>query len=358
MAINENPAQTGGGPCATTASVEVYSSATFLNITSGDRIYYDATLQTDVTGSGYIGIAENTSSNNLPSKQAYLQQGGLLSMTTCAPIPPPVTSYEYKATSGFLSSTGPCTDFLDAYTFYSSRSDWSQFQSGDVIYTDAGLSNVSFLGGNGLVYGVGDSSMTYPSQSWSMVSGQLTNNYSCAGVPTPPPPVPISTYYRYELYPCTGSGAIYRNSNVSHSLNKVIQLAGASTQTNCFEINSVQTFGGTVTEGLEPGSYTDCSSCTGAAPTPTAKKRFEVSFSKTERILLPAAIFIPSLIISIPYKNIPKPPNKLVNIKNIETSFGLEPADEDAISKEGIAPKIIIDVSNIFFILSSFLLVI
>ena len=267
MAINDNPPQTGNGACATTASVEVYSDTPFLNILSGDRIYYDATLQTDVTGSGYIGIASQTGS--LPAKQAYLQQGGLLSMTTCAPIPPPVTSYEYKATSGFIGSTGPCTDFLDAYTFYSSRPDWSQFQTGDVIYTDAGLSNVSFLGGNGLVYGVGDSSMTYPSQSWSMVSGQLTNNYSCAGVPTPPPPVPISTYYSYELYPCSGVGAIYRSSNISHSAGTVVQLSGSGIGANCYTINSSNTFGGTVTEGLNTSSFGDCASCQATAPVPS-----------------------------------------------------------------------------------------
>ena len=66
------------------------------------------------------------------------------------------------------------------------------------------------------------------------------------------------------------------------------------------------------------------------APTPTARKRFDVSFSRIDRILLPAATFIPSLIISIPYRNMPRPPNKLVIIKNTEISLPLEAAGDNA----------------------------
>ena len=86
------------------------------------------------------------------------------------------------------------------------------------------------------------------------------------------------------------------------------------------------------------------------APTPTARSRFEVSFSRTERILLPAAIFIPSLIISIPYKNIPIPPKRLVTIKNQDISFPDDPAAEDARRKDGAAISKQIIIGNEFLI--------
>ena len=254
--------------CSVTASVEVYSSATFSNITSGDYIYYDATLQTPVTGSNYVALAIITGS--LPSKSAFVTNAGnLLSMVTCAPVPPPVTSYEYKATSGFLSATGPCTDFLDAYTFYSAKSSHTSIANGDTLYSDANLSVPTTLGGNGLAYGVGTSDMTYPSQSFYMVGGVLSGSTSCAGVPTPPPPVPVSAYYQYELFPCSGVGAIYRNSNISHSAGTVVQLSGSGIGANCYTINSSNTFSGTVTEGLNIGSFVDCASCQATTPVPS-----------------------------------------------------------------------------------------
>jgi hypothetical protein len=86
------------------------------------------------------------------------------------------------------------------------------------------------------------------------------------------------------------------------------------------------------------------------APTATARKRFEVNFSSTERILLPAAIFIPSLIISIPYKNIPIPPKRLVTIKNQDISFPDDPAAEDARRKDGTAISKQIVIGNEFLI--------
>ena len=54
------------------------------------------------------------------------------------------------------------------------------------------------------------------------------------------------------------------------------------------------------------------------APTVTARNLLEVNFSRIFRMLFPAVIFIPSLIISMPYRNIPIPPNKPVAIKNNE----------------------------------------
>tara|TARA_R100001460_G_scaffold61476_6_gene101559 strand:- start:2779 stop:8121 length:5343 start_codon:yes stop_codon:yes gene_type:complete len=266
MGMTVPPQNNASLACSVTASVEVYSAETFNNITSGDYIYYDATLQTPVTGSNYVALAIITGS--LPTKSAFVTNAGnLLSMVTCPPTPPPVTSYEYKATSGFLSATGPCTDFLDAYTFYSSRASHTSIQNGDTLYSDATLTTPTTLGGNGLAYGVGTSDMTYPSQSFYMVGGVLSGSTSCAGVPTPPPPVPVSQFYQYELFPCTGSGAIYRNSNVSASVGSSVTLSGSDAGTNCFEINSVIIYPGSTTETLENIVYASCASCQGA-PTP------------------------------------------------------------------------------------------
>lgn len=253
--------------CTPTASIEVYSATTFGGLTSGDYVYYDDTLTTPVTGSNYVAFAILTGS--APTKTGFVTNAGnILSMITCS-VPPPVTSYEYKATSGFLGVTGSCQDLLDAYTFYSSRSDWSQIVATDVLYSDATLSTPTTLGGNGLYYGIGDSSMTYPSSSILMSSTQVNQVFSCAGIPTPPPPVPISNYYQYELFPCTGSGAIYRNSNVSASAGTVVQLSGSSAHANCYTINSTIIRTGTTTEQLETTTFADCTSCTTAAPTPT-----------------------------------------------------------------------------------------
>lgn len=268
MGMSVPPQSTYAGACSSNTSLEVYSAETFSNIGSGDYIYYDATLQTPVTGSNYIGLA--IANGAPPTKTAFVTNAGnLLSMIACAPTPPPVTSYEYKATSGFLSATGPCTDFLNAYTFYSAKSSHTAIANGDIIYSDASLTTVSTLGGNGLAYGVGDSSMTYPSQSFFMVGGALSGSTSCAGVPTPPPPVPVSQYFQYELFPCTGSGAIYRNSNVSASVGRSVALSGSDAGTNCFEINSVIVYSGTTTEELENISYANCATCQGAPPPPS-----------------------------------------------------------------------------------------
>ena len=87
------------------------------------------------------------------------------------------------------------------------------------------------------------------------------------------------------------------------------------------------------------------------APTPTARSRFDVNFSSTERILFPAAIFIPSLIISIPYRNIPIPPKRLVTIKNHDMSFPVEPATEEANTRVGIVIIINITIGRKFFFL-------
>ncbi len=267
MGISVPPQNSSTLACAITSSVEVWSADTYTNLTSGDYLYYDNNLQTPVTGSNYIGISQFTGS--LPGKHAFVTNAGnLLNLGTCPPIAAPVTSYEYKATSGFLSSAGTCTDFLDAYTFYSAKSDWSQFNTNDIFYSDANLQTVTTLGGNGLWYGVGTSDMTYPSESILMVGGEVSITASCAGVPTPPPPVPVSQYFQYELYPCSGSGAIYRFSNISASAGTVVQLSGSGAGANCYTINSATQYAGSTTEGLNTGLFVDCDTCTAPAPSP------------------------------------------------------------------------------------------
>ena len=317
--------------CSVTASVEVYSAETFNNITSGDYIYYDATLQTPVTGSNYIALAILTGS--LPTKSAFVTNAGnLLSMVTCPPVPPPVTSYEYKATSGFLSATGPCTDFLNAYTFYSSRPSHTSIQNGDTLYSDATLTTPTTLGGNGLAYGVGAIGMTYPSQSFFMVGGVLSGSTSCAGVPTPPPspvpvpqpppspPVPVTPFTIYNnagyssAVGCQASGSNTRFAATSsaHLQNgDVIYLSSALNPGNEFDGNNLN-FGFSDTVGGSPlvnafvstvGVLSSVTNCP-PPPVPLSSYSHDIGDFNQFNISVCSDSFTGTVYTAVPYNNI------------------------------------------------------
>lgn len=202
-----------GDACGDAMQQSVYTLAfdTVDDILSGDRIYTDATLTTELSDSQLYGIAD-TNTNATISIEYYLVAGAsnIVICPTPTPVPtstptptpspsPTPTVYGLNKTPNQTIVGIVCGDTAADGKIYTTRSRGLDLQNGDIVYSDANLTT-PFNGLNDY-YGIATANGTDPEVEVRInAGGGVSSRAVCppdpTATPTPSPTPPTLKHYR------------------------------------------------------------------------------------------------------------------------------------------------------------------